>query len=823
MTGEKISHADYNARAFGHHPKRDAARVQEAARMAALRDIHIGYFTGTVTAGDLRMHVQGEKLHTAFDPHVDYDGNISHGAAMLDGVTAWANFCDASQPVEALLADLEQLVVAAWPFPHYSSTIILRDQYNKAGVMLALVAGSVFPQDKNPLQVKMVSTLRDRIQLLEGKVAAAGLCFLDAGNPLAIAARATARTGNIPAFDALEYDDGVATLCEVAALAGHPAFALHILLLSTDSDSEHVHLPKALKLVMGLKGGDHLRFEDENLDTLRALAAYRGVEGDIRPQNDEDYKWLFRHNRLDALRTLIDAGTIFDERLSVGLAMAMLYGNLEVVELFLKAAQENRLMICKYVTEGQKSKTAEELVHRWIEAAEEEKIYGRASGYETFSFQRDDHALLSMLQKYGITVKEERTGKPFYWLNYKDYVTSGKIPFPYIRYNLNHNLDGLNDTFYLQVLAALEIENYGAHTVQAQRLALKACLLFRTPDLLAQYLESVHVNRGVTPLHDVLQAINLDPSMLEQLKGGKGVRQTSQKLRRQMFTAWREAILACGSDMLKLMVHATLDNGFMPARNAAHGVYSVAQTRLAIGAKLFPENPELGAVAMSLGANVEYMAEAEKLIRAKLRAVEKAQAANDNDPDAYIPDIVIDGAVFGMPHARFRKMDYGDLRGPFIGALTECCQRINHDDGGQSVRHAYKTPHSWFYIVEDKEKKDDYGRNLILGHSQIWRGKGKGAQKKGEVLFENAERKGEVVPPEAWTKIFMTARQMILSDPASIAAGITRVNIGQSTKMPDLLAVKDAHGKPVFKAATRPIQPRGFDGYRESYDQYEAV
>lgn len=87
-------------------------------------------------------------------------------------------------------------------------------------------------------------------------------------------------------------------------------------------------------------------------------------------------------------------------------------------------------------------------------------------------------------------------------------------------------------------------------------------------------------------------------------------------------------------------------------------------------------------------------------------------------PDDKLPPIEIDGHIFKMPGATFKKLDRTDPRIPFMGYFTDCCEKVTNQDHSleSSVREALiddEHRDSAFYVVEDEK-----GR--IIAHSWAW-------------------------------------------------------------------------------------------------------
>src|SRR5262249_19035820 len=150
----------------------------------------------------------------------------------------------------------------------------------------------------------------------------------------------------------------------------------------------------------------------------------------------------------------------------------------------------------------------------------------------------------------------------------------------------------------------------------------------------------------------------------------------------------------------------------------------VELTKKKIAARIFSEHQDMVDIALQVGAPLAKILEAKEIIEAW-----KKKPKKKHDPKKYLPELDIDGNKFGQPNLRLRKLSLEEPRALFIGAFTECCQRLDQQ-GHESLRHMYETGASCLYVVEDKKTGE------IKGHSWAWRGT------KGELCFDNAEWTG---------------------------------------------------------------------------------
>ena len=174
----------------------------------------------------------------------------------------------------------------------------------------------------------------------------------------------------------------------------------------------------------------------------------------------------------------------------------------------------------------------------------------------------------------------------------------------------------------------------------------------------------------------------------------------------------------------------------------------------------------------------------------------KRLAANDNTekPNSAIPDINVPGTAFGMKGYSFSKLPSGDLRGLFLGEMTNCCQSIGQA-GHMSARHGFLSPNGGFYVVANDASGE------IVGETWAWRGK------KGEVVFDSLETLGRRVSLESWQAICKEAAKAF----AENANDVTALYVGNSGGTPKLLPA----------CADKSARPRTRLGYTDAYIQYE--
>jgi hypothetical protein len=166
------------------------------------------------------------------------------------------------------------------------------------------------------------------------------------------------------------------------------------------------------------------------------------------------------------------------------------------------------------------------------------------------------------------------------------------------------------------------------------------------------------------------------------------------------------------------------------------------------------------------------------------------------DPPAIknIPDIAIDGAQFDMPGATFHRLAANDIRGLFLGEMTDCCQSID-GAGRECAEYGFTSENSGFYVVEN-------AKGRIVGQTWAWRGE------MDELVFDSLETLGQNVKGDQWLKLTQAFIKALDKKPGNV----TTLRIGKGGATPERVIS-------YFNNASRPAIPLGYSGYRDSHKQ----
>jgi ankyrin repeat protein len=320
------------------------------------------------------------------------------------------------------------------------------------------------------------------------------------------------------------------------------------------------------------------------------------------------------------------------------------------------------------------------------------------------------------------------------------------------------------------VLSILKEEGYSGKT--ANQMAFAATALFGTEQRVLQYLEKYGA-AGKQPLHDIIYFIKAP-----QLKGPD-------------IKAWGDAVLKCGPGMAKLFAFTNNHNLVQPEKSSDDKTWSYQNTRRKVAQVAYARATEHAELAALCFENT--MEEEDFNYALELVLTQKPVLAHKKDIVKNLPDIIIEGKDFNMEGASFHPLPANDVRGLFLGELTDCCQSIG-GQGAACAEHGFMSENGGFYVVEKDNKE-------IIGQTWAWRGK------EGELVFDSLETLGQRVTPQQWKKLTVAFAKALKKN----AGNVTALHIGTGGATPESLTKS-------FNAAAA-AQPVDYTGYRDSHKQ----
>jgi ankyrin repeat protein len=318
----------------------------------------------------------------------------------------------------------------------------------------------------------------------------------------------------------------------------------------------------------------------------------------------------------------------------------------------------------------------------------------------------------------------------------------------------------------------------GLRDGEAEAPAFAAAALLGTEQRLLQYLDRWGAP-GPAPFYTLIESIVLPGASWD-----RAWEQDSMPAgEKPDLKAWGDAVLKCGPDLGRLFKLS--DRLPRPAKSADGETWSLQKTRelaAVIAYKRGAENPPLAVLCYAHNVNDDRFHAALSLVR---------RQAEGGEQGRNIPDVLVPGEAFDMPGAVFRRLPSGDIRGLFLGELTDCCQSIG-STGDPCVRHGFLSPDGGFYVVEKAGE--------ILGESWAWRGK------KGELVLDSLETLSDRVKPGQWKKLCDAFAAALAVAPGDVTA----LHIGTGGGTPQSLAA-------AFNPAA--AAPKKYRGYRDSHKQ----
>jgi hypothetical protein len=329
---------------------------------------------------------------------------------------------------------------------------------------------------------------------------------------------------------------------------------------------------------------------------------------------------------------------------------------------------------------------------------------------------------------------------------------------------------------------------YDADTIA---MAYAATALLQSEERVLQYLKKWG-RPGRQPLHNLLQVCHVP----------------SGRLAGADLHAWGDAILKHGPEMAKL---AKFCLRIPRPLQSEDGSWSLVKTRAAAAQFAYArghEHPALSALCTRVKAT-------EQTFEKALAIVQTAVHAEKN-----IPAITIAGERFDLPGATFRRLPANDLRGLFLGELTDCCQSVG-GAGEKCAVHGFTSAESGFYVVET-------AKGEVIGQAWAWRGT------EGELCLDSLEKLGNRISAEQWKKLVTELAGALA---ARADSDVTALHVGTSGETPSsfMQAFKCAAPRARSNApryamvASTPVedaetvytaQPRDYAGYRDSQNQY---
>lgn len=377
-----------------------------------------------------------------------------------------------------------------------------------------------------------------------------------------------------------------------------------------------------------------------------------------------------------------------------------------------------------------------------------------------------------LMQIFGGSLKEHNT-KVF---------TGDKVenvPPLFDEWNLNPDI--FQADAFENVVEMLKKEGYQGK--EASLYAYHTTALFGTTDRVLKYLEKWGA-AGKTPLHDIIQDIkvprtgyNKPPEFTEI-----GLRKRNQDVD---LNAWGSALLQQGPRMAKFVKFA--EKVPQPKKGLDERWYSFKNTSYAISQVAYPrmrEFPRIAAMSMRYSYDEDQFNDAVALFQ-KYQEKYETKAGQENTG---IPDVTIAGSDFGMDGYSFKKLPDGDVRGMFLGNMTDCCQHLG-SLGRDCAVHGYLSGDSGFYVIEDK-------KGAVIGQTWAWRGT------QGELTFDSLEQLGDRVKAQSWQDICQGVVAILQEN----AKDVTGLYIGVGGKTP----------KMSFDAASKLAEPVGYNAYRDS-------
>jgi hypothetical protein len=125
----------------------------------------------------------------------------------------------------------------------------------------------------------------------------------------------------------------------------------------------------------------------------------------------------------------------------------------------------------------------------------------------------------------------------------------------------------------------------------------------------------------------------------------------------------------------------------------------------------------------------------------ELTETERMRVAQVIHPDLSIDDLSQIISKLKMPKKDFymRKLQPGDLKGFYLGKLSNCCQNID-SRASEAVRHGMHEPNSGFYVIQEMYGKiSNPETDRIVAQFFVWSAQSKSGK---QIVFDSFERLG---------------------------------------------------------------------------------
>lgn len=244
---------------------------------------------------------------------------------------------------------------------------------------------------------------------------------------------------------------------------------------------------------------------------------------------------------------------------------------------------------------------------------------------------------------------------------------------------------------------------------EANRLAYKAYLLFESADNVRYFQRSQEQLMGTKhALPDLMRMIVFPPSS------------TWQDVE---FRSWGRAFVQHSIDRVNMSFHK-IGPYMKPVKRGQR--VSLAATQFTYAAQTV-ENPALAQRLERLFTIAESFGKNDRELERAWNAYVGKGVEMPVPEEQQLPDIVINGAAFGMDGTVFRRLEKDDPRILFVGDYTHCCERVTDQKNNleRNVVAAIHADDCGYYVVERGDE--------IIAHSLAYRGTSK------ELVFDGFE------------------------------------------------------------------------------------